>query len=87
MAWPEAISDAATLIRNNDLQGSPQILLSDDGLLTIEWHRGNRGAMLLFAGDGIVTIAIRRPGVGYAENGEDAPLDGKLPQSFYDAIA
>lgn len=88
MGWPEAMSDAATLIRrNSDLPGHPQILISDDDILTIEWHRDGQGALLLFDGDGSVTLSFRRPGAGYGENCSCFPVDGELPQAFREALA
>jgi hypothetical protein len=41
---------------------------------------------LLFAGDGVASIAFRRPGHLYAENGMDADISDKLPIEFTEAI-
>jgi hypothetical protein len=87
MGWPEAMYDAATLIRGNDLPGRPQIVISEDGIVTMEWHRGDRGAVLLFLGDGTVAMSLRQPGRGYAENSESMSVMGKIPPMFIGAIA
>lgn len=82
-----AMQDALRLLWNNDLKGEPAVLFSEDGLLTLEWHRAGLGAILLFSGDKSVSIAFRRPGVGYAENGLHAPVDGDLPLAFHKMLA
>lgn len=86
MGWPEAMSDAASLIRRNDLSGNPQIVISDDGILTIEWHRGDHGVVLLFAGDESVAISFRSPGIGYAENEMRVSVHNTLPSAFSEAL-
>jgi hypothetical protein len=78
-----AIADAAThdamiMIRRVKLGGTPHILLSDDGILALQWQRGEYGVTLLFAGDGVASISFRRPGKFYAENGIDVSIYERL---------
>jgi hypothetical protein len=87
-----AIADAAThdamiMVRRVKLGGTPHILLSDDGILALQWQRGEYGVALLFAGDGVASISFRRPGKFYAENGIDVSIYDDLPADFNDAIA
>jgi hypothetical protein len=82
-----AVSDAMTLLQSNNLPGDPFIMFSDDAILTVQWEKHNLGVALLFAGDGLVSIAFRRPGQLYAENGCEVPVDGPLPQEFNDALS
>jgi len=87
-----AIADAAThdamiMVRRVKLGGTPHILLSDDGILALQWQRGEYGVALLFAGDGVASISFRRPGQFYAENGIDVPIYDDLPASFNEALA
>jgi hypothetical protein len=87
-----AIADAAThdamiMVRRVKLGGTPHILLSDDGILALQWQRGEYGVALLFAGDGMASISFRRPGQFYAENGIDVPIYDYLPASFNEALA
>jgi hypothetical protein len=57
------------MVRRVNLGGPPHISLSDDGILALQWQRGEYGVALLFAGDGVASISFRRPGQFYAENG------------------
>jgi hypothetical protein len=87
-----AIADAAThdammMVSRVNLGGTPHILLSDDGILALQWQRGEYGVALLFAGDGVASIAFRRPGQFYAENGIDIAISDDLPASFNEALA
>jgi hypothetical protein len=78
--------DAITLVRKNNLGGVHLITLSEDGILGLQWQRGDRGVALIFAGDGFASIAFRRPGQYYAENGIESQIDDHLPKEFYDAL-
>jgi hypothetical protein len=47
---------------------APQVLYSDDGILTIEWHAAGRGVVILLSEDGTFSVAQRSDNVGYGEN-------------------
>ena len=81
-----ATRDAIIMVRNHELGGNPNVLLSEDGILALQWQRGEYGVALLFAGDGFASISFRRPGQFYAENGLDVALSDDLPRSFNDAL-
>ncbi len=81
-----AAADALSLVQRIDLPGSPQVSFSEDGILGLQWQRGEHGAALIFAGDGIVSIAFRRPGVYYAENGIEISISDELPAQFTEAL-
>lgn len=51
-----------------------QAVYSDDGILTIEWHGGDRGVVILLSEDGTFSIARRSPTAGYAESCDDKDL-------------
>lgn len=81
-----AVDDALSFVQERDLDGEPKVMLSEDGILTLQWQKDNFGLALLFAGDGVVSISFRRPGQRYAENGVDISVEDDLPQSFNDML-
>ena len=82
-----ATRDATTMLASTNFGGTPRVMLSDDGILAVQWERGQFGVALLFAGDGIASISFRKPGQFYAENGVDVLISEELPQSFYEALS
>jgi hypothetical protein len=52
-----------------------------------QWERGQNGVALIFAGDGVASIAFTRPGLRYAENGIDISVTDGLPDTFTAALA
>lgn len=82
-----AMNDALAVVNRANLDGSPNVMFSEDGILTLQWQRGEFGVALIFAGDGTASIAFRRPGQLYAQNGIDIAVSDDLPQAFNDALA
>ena len=82
-----ALDDAVTLIQESNLGGAPSVIFSKDGILSLQWQKGKYGVAIIFAGDGLASIAFRRPGQFYAENGIEVAVTNDLPQSFNDALA
>jgi hypothetical protein len=81
-----AMADALVLIRRGKIDGAPRIMFSEDGILTLQWQRGEFGVALVFGGDGEASIAFRRPGQLYAENGIDVEISRQLPSKFYEVL-
>jgi hypothetical protein len=81
-----ATKDAVKLVRRAKLGGNPRIMFSDDGILTLQWQRGEYGLALIFAGDGTASIAFRRPDQFYAENGIEIAISDDLPAAFTEAM-
>ena len=86
------IADAATrdadyFVDRAGLGGEPLVMFADDGILTLQWQRGGYGVALLFAGDGEVSIAFKKPEQLYAQNGIDLKVSDDLPAAFGDALA
>lgn len=79
---------AVTLVRRNRLAGSPRVMMSDDGVLTLQWRNGvNDGAALIFPGDGTVSFAVKNAHQMYSDSGlDDVPLDAPLPEEFRAAL-
>jgi hypothetical protein len=77
-----AVADAKYLLSRNQVQGEPLVFFGDDGILTLQWQRHEYGVALLFAGDGEVSIAFKKPGQRYAQNGIDLPIGSELPDLF-----
>jgi hypothetical protein len=82
-----ATRDAEVVVRRANLGGNPQIMFSEDGILSLQWQRDQYGVALVFAGDGLASIAFRHPDQLYAENGIEISVDDDLPQSFHEALA
>jgi hypothetical protein len=82
-----AVQDALNTVRRNGPAGTPLVMFSEDGILSLQWDHEEYGVGLIFAGDGLASIVFRRPGQFYAENGIEVPAAGNLPQSFKDALA
>jgi hypothetical protein len=81
-----AAADASTIANRLALPGTARVMFSSDGLLTLQWRREDRGVALLFAGDKTASIAFKRPGQLYAENGLEVRIDEDMPAEFFDAI-
>lgn len=60
---------------------------SSDGILTIEWHRGDEGVALIFAGDGNAGISTRQNGGLYEDLGREIEITQKLPIEVADMLA
>jgi hypothetical protein len=82
-----AAADAKILIQHVDFGRMPRVSFSDDGILGLQWQKGELGVALIFAGDGIASIAFRRPGQFYAENGIDISVSDQLPLEFNEALS
>jgi len=82
-----AVDDAVKVVQRRDLGGAPRVMFSEDGVLALQWQRDEYGVALIFAGDGMVSIAFRRPGQLYAENGIEVSVSEDLPPEFRDVLA
>jgi hypothetical protein len=82
-----AASDAVKLIERAKLNVVPKVTFSDDGLLSLQWQRGDRGVVLVLCGDGTVSIGFRRPGQYYAENGIELLVTDDLPPNYMEDLA
>jgi hypothetical protein len=82
-----AKDQAVTLVRRNRLIGRPRVMMSDDGVLTLQWRNGSNGAALIFPGDGTVSFAVKNAQQTYSDSSlGDAPLDSPLPEEFRAAL-
>ena len=81
-----AVNDAIKFVDFNLPGGEPLVMLSDDGVLSLQWRRGERGVMLLFPGDGTGTYSIKEPGGSYAIGARDFPLEAGLVEEVRAAI-
>jgi hypothetical protein len=81
-----AARDAKYMIQRTKLDGEPLIMFSDDGILTLQWQSADYGVAMLFAGDGEASIAFRKPGQLYAQNGIDLKITDDLPAEFRDVM-
>jgi hypothetical protein len=82
-----AAVDAIKLVDRNRLPGIPHVIFSNDGILALQWERGEEGTALMFAGDGLASIVFRTPAQFYAENGVDVTIEDELPVRFTQALA
>jgi hypothetical protein len=81
-----AVADAKGFSVRHRFASDPIILVSDDGVLTLQWRRENRGVMVIFTGDHTATYSVKEPGGYYASNGQEFDLAGALPVDLRRAI-
>ena len=90
---PEAVEDAraaldqaARFVERELPDAQAFATLSDEGLVTLRWQKGGEGMLLIFAGDGLGTYAIREHGGAYGTNYREFDLKDPLPVAARDAI-
>ncbi len=81
-----AVNDAIGFVDFNLPGGKPLVMLSDDGVLSVQWRLGHLGVMLVFTGDGTGTYSIKRPGGSYAVGAKDFRLEDGLADEVRAAI-
>lgn len=82
----QALADATALVPTFP-DFSPSVLLSDDGIVTLQWRAStDRGVALVFAGDGTATYAAKTQGGSYAGNNKEFVIAGGLPDEARSAI-
>jgi hypothetical protein len=75
-----AAKQAIELVGRNRLRGRPRVMMSDDGVLTLQWRNETLGAALIFTGDGTVSLALKNAKKTYSDSiQDDVPLDANLP--------
>jgi hypothetical protein len=70
----KALNEAKLFVRRHALDQATRVGISDDGAVTIAWERENAGLLLVFVGDGLVTIGQRSGAQLYAHNYSVLPL-------------
>jgi hypothetical protein len=84
-----AAHDAAAMVHRLAAWEPPSVKFSSDGVLTLQWQSNEFGLAMILVGEGEVSIALRRPGQFYAENGIDIAVSDELPlvvKNFLDDI-
>lgn len=81
-----AVGQAIEFIHRNDLPGRPRVMMSDDGVLTLQWRGDELGAALVFTGDGTVSVAFKNAEKSYSETREDVALDAPAPPTFVSLV-
>jgi hypothetical protein len=81
-----AAKDAVATVQRANIGGKPRVMFSSDGMLTLQWKRGQYGVALIFAGDGTASIAFGRPQQFYSENGIEVAISDDLPDEFTEAL-
>lgn len=83
-----AASQASVVLRQNKLMGEPRVMMSDDGVLTLQWRNDRVGAALIFAGDNTVSVAIKTDNQFYSDRAhDDLSIYTPLPAEFLQTIA
>jgi hypothetical protein len=54
-------------------------MISDDGIVMLQWRSADRGVLLIFTADGTASYSIKRAGGLYSTNREEFPLSDDLP--------
>lgn len=82
-----AIRDAIEMVVHSRLPGKPRVMQSSDGILTLEWHSEDEGALLIFGGDEMAAISLRRKGELYRDYGREIPVRQRLPDEVSNVLA
>lgn len=85
-AAARSVEEAIAFLRRNNLPGRPRVMMSDDGVLTLQWRNDTVGAALIFAGDGTVSVAVKNAEKSYSTSLKDLPLDAAVPVEFVDTV-
>ena len=86
-AADRSICEALKAIELSRLQGAPRVMLSSDGILTLEWHLEGEGVALIFCGDSAIGISVRRGGGLYEDYGCEVAVTQQLPPDVMSFIA
>jgi hypothetical protein len=65
---------------------APSVDISEDGVVTFQWRRPDRGVLLVFTGDNTVSCAVKVPGGHYSTSNISAPIDEPMPSTVMSAI-
>jgi hypothetical protein len=70
-----AIEDAIQFFSYVDLKHKPWASVSDEGIAMLQWTNGERGVMLFFGGDKIVTMSTADSTTNYSETMSDYRIE------------
>ncbi|WP_158491280.1 hypothetical protein, partial [Pseudomonas sp. FW306-02-F08-AA] len=62
------------------------VMMSDDGVLTLQWRSETMGAALIFTGDGTVSVALKNAETSYSKSLEGIALDAWVPAAFVSIV-
>jgi hypothetical protein len=79
--------DALQMVRHLRLTGNPRVMQSSDCIMTLEWYGEKEGVALIFAGDGMASISIRRSEGLYEDYGREVGVKESLPSEVVDVLA
>jgi hypothetical protein len=74
-----AIDDAWAFANRELSEENPFVMVSDDGLVMLQWRDESSGVLLIFTGDGTGNYSIKRPGGSYTANNVEFSLSDGLP--------
>lgn len=81
-----AVHDSLELVRRLNLSGADNIMISEDGIVSLQWRKGDHGAAMLFTGDGKVSVSLAAPGKLYSQQPIQTAVSGALPPSFMTSL-
>lgn len=82
----DAIRDAQAVLARETFPIAPLEMPSSEGTITLQWRKEGRGVALIFAGDGMVSVAFRGPGQSYTDAGLECAVNDPLPREFWNAV-
>lgn len=82
----KAVEDACAFVSREIPDETPIVMVSDDGVVMLQWRRSDSGVLLAFSGDGTVTVSVKRPGGMYSSNPQNIPIAYHLPDEARAAI-
>jgi hypothetical protein len=64
----------------------PRVSISEDGVVTFQWRKPDRGVLLVFTGDGTVGCSVKQPGGLYSANNMSIGIEDRLLEGVLSAI-
>jgi hypothetical protein len=81
-----AVDEACAFVERELPNYSPTVMLSDDGVVMLQWRSPDTGVLLIFTGDGTGSFSIKKPGGRYSEGTEEFSIAGAIPVDARAAI-
>lgn len=81
-----AIREAISLVGRVNIEHTPWATVTDMGIAAVQWQAGENGLLLMFAGDGVVSVSRASSTKDYSSNSHDYSIAGNAAL-FIEAFA
>jgi hypothetical protein len=76
-----AVRESCAFVSREIPNETPVTMIFDDGVVVLQWRKGDAGALLIFPGDGTATLSVKSPGGQYAPDEKEFSVSDSLPGS------